>query len=240
MSAFVEALRLYRGEFTEALKARKTLHAMPLMQAVVPVVLGIAAVIAMAISLSPLDRPNLQFGEEGIVTTLSAVFLAMASAFAGVAAMSERGRDHKLYWWWLLTCAGFFFFSCDELLRFHEQAGTYMREVLGRSEFFKNWNDVIVIAYGLVALVVMLRFAPRVLRLPLHAELIALGFLAYVVHTGVDSLPHLESGLRELPTGIIEESAKLYASTFFAMAMLQGLLVVLDSRNVASTAPVTA
>ena len=113
--------------------------------------------------------------------------------------------------------------------------------MLGRSDFFKNWNDLIVILYGVIALFVLLRFAPRVLRLPLHPELIALGFLSYVIHTGTDSLPHDEVGplafLRNLPTGIIEESAKLFASTFFAMAMLQGLLVILDSRNATQGTP---
>lgn len=236
MPSWDEPLRAYRREFSEALNTRKRLHAMPLRYAVLPLVLGLGVVIALAIAFSPANDPARQFGEEGIVTTLSAIFLAMASAFAGAAALSERGGDHRLRWWWALTSLGFFFFSCDELMRFHEQAGTWLRiEVLGRSEFFRNWNDLIVILYGVIAAIVMLRFAPRVLQLPLHPELIALGFLSYVIHTGMDSLPHEDTGplayLRYLPTGIIEESAKLFASTFFAMAMLQGLLVILQSRN---------
>lgn len=238
MPSWDEPFRAYRREFSDALNTRKRLHAAPLWRAVLPVVVGLGVVIALAVAFSPADNPTHQFGEEGVVTTLSAVFLAMASAFAGAAALSERGADHRLFWWWALTSLGFFFFSCDELMRFHEQVGTLLRtDVLGRSDFFKNWNDLIVILYGVIAAIVMLRFAPRVLQLPLHPELIALGFLSYVVHTGMDSLPHEDTGplafLRSLPTGIIEESAKLFASTFFAMSMLQGLLVILHSRNVA-------
>ena len=104
-------------------------------------------------------------------------------------------------------------------------------EVLGRPEhLFRNWNDAIVLLYGVVALVVVGFFLPRVLRMPLHVELLGIGFVAYCVHTAVDLMPHTEGVIgrfmSSIPSSIPEESAKMFASAFFANAMLQALWIL--------------
>lgn len=212
-----------------------------------PVVVALSGVVALGLAVAPEGDLDYQFREEeGIITTLSAIFLAMASGFAGAAFLTERKPGHGLRPWWALTSAGFFFFACDELLRFHEHVGTWVRHhLLGRPTFyFRNWNDVIVLLYGVVALVVIAYFLPRVLRLPLYVELLAVAFLSYCVHTGVDIMPHDDSVIgrfmSSIPSSIPEESAKLFASTFFAVAMLQGLRLVIrypSAADVPATAP---
>jgi hypothetical protein len=225
-SAYLQSLRT-------ALVARRQVPAPSLARVTWPFAVALLGVVLLAYVLSPADDVDFHFREEdGIVTTLSAISLSMASAFAGVAFLFERKPGFGLRAWWLLTCLAFFFFACDELLRFHEQMGTLLRQdVLGRPQhFFRNWNDVIVILYGVVALPFALHFAPRVLGIPLHAELLVIGFLAYAFHTAVDVLPHgdgvIGRFMASIPSSIPEESGKLFASAFFANAMLQGLRIV--------------
>ena len=228
----------YVASMRSALASRKRIEAPSLGRIVMPVAIALFVVLVVAVLIAPAGDIDFQFREEeGIVTTLSAIFLAMASGFAGACYLTEGKPGHGLKLWWLLTCLGFFFFACDELLRFHEQVGTFVRHhLLGRpTMFFRNWNDVIVILYGVVALVVIAYFLPRILRLPLYMELLAVAFFAYCVHTGVDVMPHgdgiIGRFMSSIPSSIPEEGAKLYASTFFAVAMLNALRIVTRNPN---------
>lgn len=226
MSSGRSWLASYLGSFREALESRKRIAAPSLPRIVLPVSAVLFAVILLCIAVAPEGDIDFQFREEeGIVTSLSAIFLAMASAFAGLCWLTEGKPGHGIRLWWALTCIGFFFFACDELMRFHEHVGTFMRrEMFGRpSHFFRNWNDVIVVGYGVVALPVIGYFLPRILRLPRYVELLAIGFFAYAFHTLVDVLPHTDDPIgrfmQSIPSSIPEESGKLFASSFFAVAM---------------------
>lgn len=227
VASYVQSIR-------DALAARRRIEAPRLARVCAPIALVLVAVIVVAILVAPEGDLDFHFREEeGIVTALSAISLSMASAFAGVCFLTEGRPGHGMRLWWLLTCLGFFFFACDELLRFHEHVGTWVRHhMFGRpTHFFRNWNDVIVILYGVVALFVVGYFLPRILRLPLHMELLAVAFLSYCVHTGVDVLPHgdgvIGQFMSSIPSSIPEESAKLFASTFFAVAMFNALRILM-------------
>jgi hypothetical protein len=224
-------LALYVQTVREALVSRKGLHTASLGRVVVPVTLALTVAFVAALLLAPGDDLAFQFRDErGLVTTLSAIALAMASGFAGAAFFADRRPRHGLRAWWLLTGLGFLYFACDELLRFHERSGTFLRVLIGSPAYFKNWNDVIVIGYGVVGLAAVLFFLPKVLRLPVYVELLAIGFMAYALHTVVDSLPHSDQGglalVATLPTNVIEEFAKLCAGSFFAAAMFTGWRIV--------------
>ncbi len=226
MSSGRSWLASYLGSFKEALASRRRIEAPTLPRIVLPVSAVLFGLILFCIAIAPEGDIDFQFREEeGIVTSLSAIFLAMASAFAGLCWLTEGKPGHGIRLWWLLTCIGFFFFACDELMRFHEHVGTFMRrEMFGRpSHFFRNWNDAIVVGYGVVALPVIGYFLPRILRLPRYVELLALGFFAYAFHTLVDVLPHADDPIgrfmQSIPSSVPEESGKLFASTFFAVAM---------------------
>jgi len=221
-----------------ALAARKRIEAPSLGRVVTPVAITLLIVLVIGVLIAPADDIDYQFREEeGIVTTLSAIFLAMASGFAFACYLTEGTPGHGLRLWWLLTTLGFLFFAADELMRFHEQLGTYVRHhMFGRpTHFFRNWNDVIVILYGVIALFVIAYFFPRILRLPLYLELLAVAFVSYCVHTLVDVLPHgdgiIGRFMSSIPSSIPEEGAKLYASTFFAVAMLNALRILIRKPN---------
>jgi hypothetical protein len=234
----------YVQSIRDALRSRKQIAAPGLVRVALPVAVALSVVVVVAILVAPAGDIDWQFREEeGIVTTLSAIFLAMASGFAGMCWLTEGKPGHGLRLWWLLTCLGFFFFACDELMRFHEQLGTFVRHHLfGRpTMFFRNWNDVIVLLYGVIALFVIGYFLPRILRLPLYVELLVVGFVSYATHTAVDIMPHGDGVvgrfMSSIPSSIPEESAKLFASTFFAVAMLNALRIL---TRTPAAAPVVA
>ena len=120
---------------------------------------------------------------------------------------------------WGLSAGGFLFFSFDELLQFHERLGEFIASTpIGPAEIFRNWNDVIVIGYGMIAILVLFYCLPAILRIPMVAETLALAFGFYLTHTIIDS-----TQVRTSLSIIVEESAKLFSSAFLALAMLYGI-----------------
>ena len=191
---------------------------------IVLVVVGLYLVAAAGL-VSGDTAPDYHFVEErGAVTVLSAVMLAMGSAFALASFLvSTEARRHRAFW--LVMAAVLCFLAMDELLGFHERIGRHLHsyEALNRvtSETpLRKWNDAIVLLYGVLAIPVGLYFLPSVLRFPGVLRFLVLAACLYVVHTGVDSLV-------EPPTtasSIAEESAKTLCGAMLAFAMLVGLL----------------
>ncbi|WP_019504341.1 hypothetical protein [Pleurocapsa sp. PCC 7319] len=170
------------------------------------------------------DRDFYFSKEEGAITALSAIMLAITSGLAWVAFFLSNTKENKLSYFWLLVTMGFGFFALDELLGFHEKLGNLITiSSIGPAEVFRNWNDLIVIVYGVIALLVAIYFLPEILRYPLFAEMLSTAFLCYCLHTLIDSTQEKSNIGR-----ILEESAKVFSSTFFAIAMFVGLLGVLS------------
>lgn len=172
--------------------------------------------------------------ERGSVTALSAIYLAMAAALAIAAAWlptavgspSSLGRASGLAnpstVVFLVLAAGFAFFALDELLQGHERVGRFLEGQVGDPPGARKWNDVIVAAYGLVAIPVLLWLLPRMLRFRTFPVLLAIAIGCYGMHTLVDSTT-------EPPTTtstVIEESFKAFSSGFAALAMFAALLSV--------------
>lgn len=191
--------------------------------------LCVAIYIYIAICIAPAHDPELHFDdEEGAITALSAIFLALASGFATVCLLLERNPIQGSRLFWFLTAFAFLFLSLDELLEFHEKLGDFIfRSAVGPVKIFRNWNDVIVIAYGVVSIFAFAYFLPIILRLPRFMELLIFGFAFYAIHTIVDSTQK-----RTSLSIILEESAKLFSSTFFAMAMLFAVFAVTAGKTI--------
>jgi hypothetical protein len=162
----------------------------------------------------------MNFREGAAVDVLSSMMLAMTSAFAFASfLLSGRGA---LRWFWLVIGIGALFLSMDELLQFHERMGYAIRESQGPTKGFRNWNDVIMLAYGIAGILGAAWFLPEILRHPRFLELLLTGFVFFAIHTGIDSLVHGNRATKVIP----EESMKLIAGTFFALAALAALMSV--------------
>lgn len=81
------------------------------------------------------------------------------------------------------------FLALDEQLQFHERLGQWLGD--GQSSgrvfgTFRNWNDLVVMADGVVALPVFAWMIPALLRCPRVVELMALSaFLALSTFAGL-------------------------------------------------------
>ena len=118
----------------------------------------------------------------------------------------------------------------DELLEFHERFGRYLdgRHLTGLASSFRGWNDIVVIAYGIAALVGLVFFLPTALKYPRFLELIGVAFFFYLIHTVIDST-------QEPPTTtsvVLEESAKLLSSAMLAVTQYVGVLTVLQNTDI--------
>jgi hypothetical protein len=169
-------------------------------------------------------EPAHHFEEGGAVAALSALLLSASAAFA-LAAFYVRMRAGDLpALFWLAATLGLGFLAVDELVQIHEYVGDFLEDKYGDSGPFRNWNDILVIFYGIAAAGLGLFFLPEVLR---HARLLEFLLVAgplFVVHTAIDSV-----AVDPTPLSVIcEESAKLLCVTMIAAAFAAGLMSVLD------------
>ncbi len=168
--------------------------------------LGVLCCIAASALLGPASDPMFHFGENGAITALSSVTLAMTSILALVIFYLEKQDWDIGKMFWFVLAGGCLFLALDEQLQFHERGGSALELTsIGESGFFRNWNDLIVICYGLVALVIGALFRREILRCKAFAAFFGIGFLFYAIHTAVDSLLPISVAWKDIP----EEGAKL-------------------------------
>lgn len=182
--------------------------------------------VLIAVLSAPVGDIDYHFSKEkGAINALSGLFLGLACGFAGVSGFLVGKKDNSTKIFWLLVTVAFAFFALDEMLMFHEGMGELLKKksLLGPARFFKNWNDAIVLAYGLVAILVMFYFLPQILRYPLFAEWLAAAFCFYCATTAIDLLV----AERTFKSIMVEETFKLLSSSSFAFAMFTGLLGVI-------------
>ena len=198
----------------ESLKLRKQ-AALPAVTSIFLAVLVFTlAYIAISIQFVP-ERKQLAFNfisERGSVTVLSAIFLSMACSFS-IASLVVNLRDKTApILMWVIMAAGFFFLAMDELMQFHERLGVTMKHYADAG-IFRNWNDIIVILYGVLALPVIAALLPGILRYRMFFELIVIAFVFYAIHTLIDAT----QSPRTQVSMILEESAKLLCVMFLAL-----------------------
>jgi len=186
------------------------------------------AYILLSIAAAPSGAPpEYHFANErGAIGALSAIYLSMAAAFALATLAASRSGADAYAWPWLVIGLGLGFLALDELMQLHEHFGA----VLGKSVssgVLRNWNDGIVILYGIIALPVLLFLLPALLRSPRVVELLAVAFACYALHTLIDSTQEPSTTL----SNILEESAKLFCGAFLALGSFTGLLNVLARRD---------
>ena len=221
----------YVDSIRQSIRHRNSLKPFRISTLLVVVSAFLGCYIFLALAIAPDDRIEYHFAKEsGIITALSSVMLAMASGFAGLAFyLSDRDRSFARLFW-ILSCFGFLFFALDELLQFHEEIGRIIKHEYGRADTFRNWNDVIVIVYGVIALSVIAGFIPEIIRYRRVAEIMVIAFSFYVTHTLIDSLTDSATTL----SFIVEESAKLFASGYFALCMFIAVLGMISAANSSS------
>ena len=178
--------------------------------------------IVLALVLIPGNEPREYhfINERGAITALSALCLAAAAGLAFVSFFISKRRTERLFWLFFSLALGFF--ALDELMEGHERIGAVLQRVpwLTLPDSFRNWNDVVVISYGIVAVAFLICFLPAILRYPRFLEALAVAIAFYSIHTLIDSTQEPRTTL----SAILEESAKLFCSATPALASFIGLL----------------
>lgn len=209
-------ISMFKSSCREALSQRAQLTAPDLTKPLVLLAVATLVYLGIAVLIAPADQPGRYFIKEGgMVTTLSAIFLALASIFAGISFKLSRKRKNLLRFFWLLSAVGFAFLFLDELIGFHEMTGRYLDPTVGVPEGFRRWDDIVVIIYGIIALIFMAGFLPEIFRYPRVMEMMGVAFIFYFIHTLVDSISVPRTDL----SAIIEESAKVFCVEYLAIAM---------------------
>jgi len=204
-----------------ALEQRKTYALPPFKRTLVAMFAFLFLYLMLCYIGSPADQKEYQFAsEDGALTALSSVFLAMGAAFAGVSYFltKHEGRLRRIFW--LMAVSVFIFLAIDELMRMHEAAGWLTKELIGEPKGFRNWNDVIVIGYGIVALTLGYYFLPEILRYPRFFEFLAVAFVFFFIHTFIDSTVEPKTTV----SAIFEESAKLLCTALLSFSMFIALI----------------
>lgn len=180
--------------------------------------------IGIALYIAPHYRLNFHFRKEtGLITVLSTIFLGMAAGLSIIAYILRRPNAGYFALFWLVAAFGLSFLAIDELMSLHESFGKWMKHTsLGPTHNFRNWNDVIVISYGILTIPVALAFITEILRPYRFAELCSVAFSFYLIHTIIDS-----TQTRSTWSVIFEESAKLFCSAFLALSMLVAVLGII-------------
>ena len=192
----------------------------------VTIVLLFAAAYVTIAYLSGGERdPDHYFGEGRAIDVMSALFLSVAGSFAWACFLLRWQTLGEGRLFWMLLAVGFLFVALDEMLEFHENVDYWLRGTwVGWPPLFRNWNDVIVISYGLGGIALLARYWREIARLPQAFILLALGSAFYVLHTGIDSLVSNSAA-----KNLVEESAKLTATAFFALSMLAAFIAMLQA-----------
>ena len=221
-------IQKFKRNFGEALAQRSQVTLPKLGKPIGILAIGTLVYLSIAVMIAPEGQPGRYFLKEGgMVTTLSAIFLALASICSGVAFNLSRARTDFLRFFWLLATIGFAFLFLDELIGFHEMTGRFLDPAVGIPEGFRHWDDIVVMLYGVVALFVMAGFLPEIFRYPRVMEIMGIAFLFYFIHTLVDSTQEPRTDL----SAIIEESAKVFCAEYLAISMFVAILGIKAAAN---------
>ena len=180
---------------------------------------------AFWIAVGPDDKWFSHYLREGSpVDMLSTTFLGTGASLAGVALVV--GRQWRMRLFWLLCAVASVFLMLDERLQLHEQG----RHLIGGATWgdvpfgMRNWNDVIMLGYGAVALVLGLLSLPAFFRHRRVRSLLTIGFGFFVVHTAIDM--SFDAGALK---DVFEESFKLLAGASFMLAFLNAALIEIEA-----------
>ena len=213
--------KCFKDNLREAINFRKQADLPNIIPIITCVIICTLAFILIALIFIPPGMPAIYnfASERGMVTALSAIFLAMASSFSiGALVVNIQAKEPHI-WLWVVMTVGFTFLALDELLQFHEILSSIIKRYAS-SGIFRNWNDIIVILYGIVALPVIALLLPSILRYRMLFELFVVAFIFYGIHTLIDSTQNPATKV----SIIFEESAKLFCGSSLALGTFVGFL----------------
>ncbi len=171
--------------------------------------------------LGPASKPDLFFNEGGPIDGLSTILFTTAAVTAWIVFWLVRGSGTPVAWFWLASAAGLAFFAIDDRFQLHERFDDdWMEPAFGAAPLgFRNWNDIAVLGYGAVALVMLAVALPAILRYRQTAVFLGVAFLCYGTHSFIDSM------FRRVPAKeITEEIFKVLTGASLVMAYLQAAL----------------
>jgi hypothetical protein len=177
------------------------------------------SIVVTAIVWRPEGTPtSYQFNSETSLITYSS-FTLLALAMAGGLRNAMRSFESSGYrWLWGLFALAAAYLAADEVMGFHEELGEAEPSVYttGQRIFgvFRSWNDLLVILYGVGAIIGWLCFRKVLARRPFTYALLIVAFACYAIHTLIDSGVEPPTS----PSTILEETAKLHCSFYLALA----------------------
>ena len=163
------------------------------------------------------------FAEFGPIQTLKAGHL-LVSGVSGYLIYTRFWRlpqagqrvDAPGSFYWILSGAGLLWLSIDDFLQIHERLGDVLAEDLGITiPLLNNPDDIIVLGYALVALVVVAIFFGKLRRSRAVFPLLAVGLGLLVVSLAVDFFAPHGSALAGL-----EEPSNVVGAGFILSAYL--------------------
>ena len=175
--------------------------------------LDVLALIAAGIVYGLTTNLAVTFGEFGPIQTLKAGHLLVSGVcgyliytrFWRLPHAGQRVDAHGSFYW-ILSGAGLVWLSIDDYVQIHERLGDVLEEDLGITiPLLNNPDDIIVLGYALVALVVVAIFFGRLRRSRAVFPLLAIGLGFLVVSLLVDFFaPHgtTLAGLED-PTNVV-------------------------------------
>jgi len=180
----------------------------------------IGAYIGLSVLFAPRGVIAYNFAsEQGTVTTLSTGMLLMAACLAAMGFWSVREDSSRARLLWAALTVVMSYFAVDEVMEFHERVGEFLNAHVPRGPF-RNWNDIVVILYGIAVIPLALLLWHEVLRYRRLFTMLVVTGLLYVGTTSVDTLTTTPTDL----SNIVEEGLKGTCSTFFMLSMLTGLV----------------
>lgn len=190
----------------------------PSMRVLIAASIGFLALyIGLSLWFAPDGELDYHFRKErGMINALSTVLLGVSCWFAAGTFIAVPRGDRHTRRFWLLLAAGLGFLMLDECLQFHESIGELIEDsAIGMPAVFRNWNDIIVIGYMLIAVVAAIYFLPQAVRIRRFTMILVVGFLFFSAHTLIDATQEPSTTL----SVILEEIAKVCTSASIALAM---------------------
>jgi hypothetical protein len=170
--------------------------------------------------------PALRFQEKETVTFLSAFILGLTSFFSLVIynlknRLTFKSRHRKF---WLFSSLGFFYLMLDEYFMFHEGMDRIVYFFVN-SQRALQLDGVVVGFFGLIALLVCLRFRSELLVHRSMIPFLITGGIFLLLGAVFDQLHHLDNA-RWIQA--FEESLEFLSVSFFLAAYVKAYFSLLD------------
>ncbi len=188
------------------------------------------------------------------LVTLYSLFQLMATAFVCFLICKTSDSTPSANWRrnasirpFLIAGAGFFFLGLDEILSIHENLDKLIHIILRIKEtpLTDHLDDVIVLIYGLIALVFIKDFIREFRKQPYMIALLVFGFMLFFTMFALDFVSNsVESFLQFFSNGsygelvherdvfrMAEDTAKILGETCFLAAFLGALVNIRAGRD---------